>query len=253
MCQKVELKTVDEYGSHIGHHLEQLALFALPAMSDFDRNDHGNTTIETEEHGERQEGRLEIEPKASGKSAEVNLDDTDDTKVYDKDTFSGAVQATSADDIATSFSRLQLDDQDKMSTKHQGDETKPVGEQEGHIESPLSQGGEPDEGKDEEKNTHGGAELQPPQKDGQGSVSTVDQPKSLTRLFLDSENDTILEWGGARNSFRRSKYVQERKWHCAWCEFGPLDWTYSTHCADCGRARDQYCRVVYENRKIRMN
>lgn len=253
MCQKVEIRTVDEYGSHIGHHLEQLALFALPAMNDFDRNNYGNAKVDTEEHGGRQEGRLGNEPKASGKSAEVNMDDTDDTKVYHKDIFSGAgpeVKASSGDDISTILSRLQFDDQDQGSGKHQENEIKPVGAQEGHFESPLAQGGQPDEGKDEEKSMHREAKLQSPQKDGQESNTSFDQPKSLARLFMDSENDTHLGWGEGKNSSSRSKYVREKKWHCAWCEFGPLDWTYDTHCADCGRARDQYCRVVYQNRKV---
>ncbi|KAI7785723.1 hypothetical protein LA080_006289 [Diaporthe eres] len=54
------------------------------------------------------------------------------------------------------------------------------------------------------------------------------------------------------SSSRGSKYVQEKKWYCAWCNFGPLDWTYDTHCADCGRVRDQYCRVEYQTRRARV-
>lgn len=256
MCQKVEIKTVGEYGSHIGQHLEQLALFLLPAMSDFDRNNHGSAKVETEERGERQEDRLENEPKASGKWVEVNLDDIDDTKINHKYTFGGAgpeVKATSEDEISTKLSRLGLDDQDKLSRKHRENEIKPAGAQEAHFESPFDQGGKPDEGKDVEKSTHGGAELQSPRKEGQGSITTVDQPKSVGRLFLDSENDTNIGWGGVRSLSRRPNYVQERKWHCSWCQFGPLDWTYDTHCADCGRPRDQYCRVEYQNRKVGLN
>lgn len=58
--------------------------------------------------------------------------------------------------------------------------------------------------------------------------------------------------GHSGSSSRRSKYVQEKKWFCAWCNFGPLDWTYDTHCLECGRPRDQYCRVEYQTRKVRV-
>lgn len=65
------------------------------------------------------------------------------------------------------------------------------------------------------------------------------------------KHDVYLSGGdgnGGRSS-RRPKYVQERKWFCAWCNFGPLDWIYDTHCVECGRPRDQYCRVEYQTRR----
>lgn len=50
ICQKLELVTVDEYELHIGHHLEQLVLSALPAMRQFYGYEHENVNFETEEH-----------------------------------------------------------------------------------------------------------------------------------------------------------------------------------------------------------
>lgn len=67
------------------------------------------------------------------------------------------------------------------------------------------------------------------------------------------KNDVYLGGDGhSGSSSRRSKYVQEKKWFCAWCHFGPLDWTYDTSCVECGRPRDQYCRVEYQTRKVRV-
>ncbi|KAK2601120.1 hypothetical protein N8I77_010590 [Diaporthe amygdali] len=63
------------------------------------------------------------------------------------------------------------------------------------------------------------------------------------------KNDVYIGNGAGGSSSHRSKYVQEKKWFCAWCHFGPLDWTYDTHCLECGRARDQYCRIEYRSRK----
>lgn len=58
--------------------------------------------------------------------------------------------------------------------------------------------------------------------------------------------------GNGSSSSRRSKYVQDKKWYCAWCNFGPLDWTYDTSCVECGRQRDQYCHIEYKTRKVRV-
>lgn len=68
------------------------------------------------------------------------------------------------------------------------------------------------------------------------------------------KNDVYLGGDGhsGSSSRRSTKYVQEKKWFCAWCHFGPLDWTYDTHCLECGRPRDQYCRVEYQTRRVRV-
>ncbi|KAG8167402.1 hypothetical protein KVR01_003091 [Diaporthe batatas] len=64
------------------------------------------------------------------------------------------------------------------------------------------------------------------------------------------KNDVYLgRDGDGSSSSRRPKYVQEKKWYCAWCNFGPMDWTYDSSCLECRRHRDQYCRVEYRTRK----
>lgn len=40
------------------------------------------------------------------------------------------------------------------------------------------------------------------------------------------------------------RYVKEKKWYCGCCNFGPLDWTYDTHCVDCGHDRRPH-RFMY--------
>lgn len=66
------------------------------------------------------------------------------------------------------------------------------------------------------------------------------------------EKRSQIYFGGEMGqSSMRSKYVQEKKWFCAWCHYGPLDWAYDTLCNECGRSRDKYCRVEYQTRKVR--
>lgn len=254
ICQKVNLTTINEYEFHIGHHLEQLALFALPAMSDIGEDYREMAKDETGDHQERQEIRLEIESKASGKSAEVNMDSIDHNKVYHKDAFIGPdpeVEVASDEEISTKLSRPQVDDQDK-SDRQDREEIKTAEASESHLETPLDQGSQPHGVKDKGKSMYGGAELQSYRRDDQGSITTVGPPKSHGGSSTDSGYYSHSGWGGRSSSSRRSKYVHEKKWFCAWCHFGPLDWTDDTHCVECGRPRDQYCRVEYQTRKVRV-
>ncbi|KAG6362468.1 hypothetical protein INS49_010698 [Diaporthe citri] len=75
MCQEFEVNTIRQYRSHIGHHLEQIALFALPNTDDSDGN--GNENEESQENED--DDRIEDEPKGGSKSAEVDVTKIDNT------------------------------------------------------------------------------------------------------------------------------------------------------------------------------
>lgn len=66
------------------------------------------------------------------------------------------------------------------------------------------------EGKLDARQTH---------KYGQEEPSQVDLARALGRLSINPDRD---EYQRGRST-RRSKYVQEKKWFCFHCRFGPLD------------------------------
>lgn len=246
MCQKVELITIDEYESHIGYHLEQLAVSALSATSDSDGDDNENVNVETDEDEERPEDCLEQEPRSASTSAEVDINKMDNSKVQLSDTFietGPVVKRSSEEEILTGFSKMQVDDPDMLSGQHREKETKPRGVQKGHSEIPRVESGQSNEDNDQEPSVHGNTQAQSSRKGGQESPRRVDP--------LHQRDEVYLGGDGEKSRPGRSKYVQEKMWNCAWCNFGPLDWTYDTHCPDCGRPRDQYCRVHYQTRKVR--
>lgn len=245
MCQKVEVKSIYDYRVHIGHHLEQLALFALQATSDSDGDDYESANVETEMHEGRREGRREHEPTTIRILADIEFAKIDYTKLHTKDAFSGSApkaQASSHNDTSTSPPKYELHDPNRPSGQHTMDECKTGEEKKTRLFQSI-------EGKGKESSTYGGAESQPSWKDEKGLPSSADPPKSLDRLSMDTKHDTDPELGGGR-PWRRSKIVREKKWFCASCQFGPLDWNNDKGCSKCGRVRDHHCRVKYQTRKV---
>lgn len=59
LCHEVDIKSSRQYQSHVGHHLEQLALFVLPPQGDDEDNDVSDDETEDEADDSSQDGSVQ--------------------------------------------------------------------------------------------------------------------------------------------------------------------------------------------------
>lgn len=155
-------------------------------------------------------------------------------------------------EVLTRLSKIQIEDQKEPSKLEHTEENKPKSQQ-GLSESSLVHDSQPKQ-EDKGKGTSGKAQTtKQPRKDDKGKNRSVEPAESYARSSTNTaqKNNTGLGRRIGGSSSRKPRYVQEKKWTCAWCSFGPLDWTYDTHCVECGRERDMYCGVDYQTRMVR--
>lgn len=88
LCLEFEVQSIRQYASHVGHHLEQLALFALPNTGDFDEDDDDEKgSSHTTEEDMKQDDHLEHQNESnesSSKSKEPEIHNSDDYPTYVK-------------------------------------------------------------------------------------------------------------------------------------------------------------------------
>lgn len=250
LCQDFTIKTVRQYRSHVGHHLEQLALFALPNTLEYDGIDHKREEMKGKEKEEREKDHVEGENESTRSKEALTTSINDPSrpvKWHNEDISSDSDSPVEAD---IDEERPQQLLKNTVENYNERISQQPTGMQQelqlDYAEEPSTEQVSSNENEEINSSLPERAEASQPQRNQQGRPSRAKWPKS--RGSQSTRSARISN----KQPNRRHKYVQEKKWLCAWCHFGPLDWTYDKECVECGRPRDQYCRIEYQTRRIRV-
>lgn len=243
LCQH-DIKSTHEYTRHVGTHLENLALFALPDTGDSAIDGYSEELTRTEEENQRQNEYLEHHSESSTMSSEKSVDNTGGPSTYVKthnrvtSSEPGLSIGNALDEeLPTGVPTTSSDDYSKWGTKQITRDTKP-GVLEIHSENDTKQDVYPKRNEDQEGSVESSnPEVRQRHEHDQGQPSSVDIPIPTSRCGRPRDQYSRVEYQTRRVRVGKSgewKWRQEKKWFCAWCHFGPLDWTYDTHCVECG-------------------
>jgi hypothetical protein len=266
LCWNFEVKSIRQYASHVGHHLEQLALFALPNLDECEEEDREDRASQTNEDEKRKADSLK-HPNETSKSEVPDHDKVEESPAYAKKHTSetssesgSSVQGREDEGSSPEGLMSETGDHSELGVQPSEQIIKP-GVLGNHPENDAEQARDSKRTEDREGSLYPrNAETHQPHERDKGQPSNDDLPISLDRLSISAHRDTerqqprdslerpSVKAHAGSSSSSRSKYVREKIWYCAWCNFGPLDWTYDRSCVECGRQRDQYCRIDYKIR-----
>lgn len=261
LCCNFEIKSVRQYAKHIGHHLEQLALFTLPNTNEYEEEGYEDEDSEINEDDKGKQVNLDHLNKMS-ESEGPNLDSGDETpadvKMHTNDMSSeshSSIQERLDEETLPENSMSQVGDHSELGAQHFTSDTKleaPVNTSEDDAVMDFSNSNEDQEESMQPQN----AEVRQPHEPDKGQPSSVEPP--ITRDQSSKSAKVMTERRPPRTPYDRSSatartvsseggqgtmYVHEKKWSCAWCDRGPMSWIYDTSCLECGRRRDEYSRV----------
>lgn len=117
LCRDVEIKDSRQYSSHVGHHLELVALFALPDLGDNDYIEAGETD-ELEGNGSEEEKVNQVEDRLESEIEDMpgglNLEQIVPPATHRPQSQKNDAQSESRVDAAVSLGEIRQDDEEAL-------------------------------------------------------------------------------------------------------------------------------------------